>query len=156
MARNGRRSIAMPGSRGVGDQIPHLRLMLSSDKEHTTPARATSAIGGRTIIVSQILGKAARQWILAKVLVHEARVSIFSGGNSSRIGAYGPVSLLNDPTALVALQIDDVGLQELVETVFAVGASDAAFSPPGMESLHGFEILAVDVGFAKSDFPAGA
>jgi len=48
-----------------------------------------------------------------------------------------------------------VGLRALVEAVFAIGASDAALAPAGVEALHGFEILAVDIGLAETKLPAG-
>src|SRR5580658_1474607 len=56
----------------------------------------------------------------------------------------------------IALQINHVCLQELVESMLAIRASDAALSPPRMEPLHGFKVLAIDVGLAKSDLLACA
>jgi hypothetical protein len=37
--------------------------------------------------------------------------------------------------------------------MLAIGVADSAFSPPGMESLHGLEVLAVDVGFTEVNLP---
>jgi hypothetical protein len=54
----------------------------------------------------------------------------------------------------VWLQVDDMRVQKLVESMLAIGAADSAFSPPGMKSLHGLEVLAVDVGFTEADLPA--
>jgi hypothetical protein len=48
-----------------------------------------------------------------------------------------------------------MGLEKLVEAVFAVGAADAGFSPTGVEALHGLEVFAVDVGLTEMDFTAG-
>lgn len=42
-----------------------------------------------------------------------------------------------------------------MEAVFAVGTTDAGFSPTGVVALHGLKILAVDVGLAEVDFAAG-
>ena len=36
----------------------------------------------------------------------------------------------------VRLQVDDMRLQKLVESMLAIGAADSAFSPPGMKSLY--------------------
>jgi hypothetical protein len=52
-----------------------------------------------------------------------------------------------------SLDINDVGVEELVETVLAVSAADTAPPPSRVETLHGLEVLPVDVGFAKNGFP---
>jgi len=52
---------------------------------------------------------------------------------------------------LVALQIDDMRLEEFVQPMPTIRSADAAFSPTSMKSLHGFEILAIDVSLAKSN-----
>lgn len=44
-----------------------------------------------------------------------------------------------------------MGLEVFHHAVFAVGAADAAFAPAGVEALHAFEVVAVDVGFAKAE-----
>ena len=52
------------------------------------------------------------------------------------------------------LQVDDMRLRKLVESMLAIGPADSAFSPPGMKSLRGLEVLAVDAGFTEADLPA--
>jgi len=56
----------------------------------------------------------------------------------------------------VVVQVDDVRLQVLFQTMFSVCAADAGFAPAGMEALHGLEVLAIDVGFAKLQLIGGA
>src|ERR1035437_5524702 len=51
--------------------------------------------------------------------------------------------------------VDHVRLHELIQAVLAIGASDTALAPTGVEALHGFEVLAVDIGFAETNLPAG-
>src|SRR3974390_1048541 len=55
----------------------------------------------------------------------------------------------------VALKINDVRLQKFGEAMLAVGAADSTLSPAGVKALHGFEVLAVDVGFTEADLAAG-
>ena len=49
----------------------------------------------------------------------------------------------------VVVQVDDVRLQVFFQAMFSVGSADAGFAPAGVESLHGLEVLAIDVCFAK-------
>jgi len=50
----------------------------------------------------------------------------------------------SDPLLLVevVVHVDDVGLQVLLQTVFAVRAADAGLPPSGVKALHGLEVLA--------------
>ena len=38
------------------------------------------------------------------------------------------------------------------EMTLSVRSADAALAPTGMETLHGFEVLTIHVGFPKTDF----
>ena len=54
------------------------------------------------------------------------------------------------PTSL-ALHIDDMCLEELVESVLTISPPETAPPPSCVESLHGFEVLAVDVSLTKAN-----
>ncbi len=49
-----------------------------------------------------------------------------------------------------------MGLGEFQNTMLSVGAADTGFANTRMETLHGLEILAVDIGLAEADLATGA
>ena len=55
---------------------------------------------------------------------------------------------------LVPLHVHNMGLQEFVQTVPAIRTANPALSPAGMEPLHGFEVLAIDIRFTESNLLA--
>src|SRR5690348_7190653 len=56
---------------------------------------------------------------------------------------------------LVTLNIDGVGLHELVKPVLPVSAANSAFSPTRVKPLHRFEVFSIDISFAEPDLLAG-
>src|ERR1035438_2139198 len=71
-------------------------------------------------------------------------------------GAPGTWRLAGLLLVQVIVHVDDVSLEVLFEAVLAVCAADAGFAPSGMEALHGFEVFAIDVGFAEFELVGGA
>ncbi len=54
--------------------------------------------------------------------------------------------------SLMGLEVGYVCAEVFFNTVLTIGAADAALLDTGMESLDGFEMETVDVGFAKFKF----
>ena len=48
---------------------------------------------------------------------------------------------------IVGLDVGDVGLHVFHQAVLTVRSPNAGVASPGMEALHGLEVLTVDVGF---------
>ena len=56
----------------------------------------------------------------------------------------------------MALHVDDLRVEVFFHAVLAVGTTDTALLHTSMETLDGFEVLTVDLGFAKFYFTANA
>ena len=62
---------------------------------------------------------------------------------------HNSVQGMNAAAAALVLNVGHLGLQIFHKTVLAVRAADARFAPSGVETLHGFKVFAVHVGFTK-------
>ncbi len=58
-------------------------------------------------------------------------------------------------TAVVNTANTQHAFADILEPMTTISTADARFAPAGMESLHGFKILAVNVGFTKLQLTQG-
>ena len=53
---------------------------------------------------------------------------------------------------VMSVQVDDLCREVFLHPVLAIGSTDAALLLSGMESLHGLEVLAVDIHLSELQF----
>ncbi|VFS49970.1 Uncharacterised protein [Budvicia aquatica] len=53
---------------------------------------------------------------------------------------------------ILRLNIDHMGVGIFIQAVFSIGSANAGFTNAGVETLHGFKVFSVNIGFTKVQF----